>query len=135
MHQFDKIAPVKQINVRTTVALPWYDKHLVNLAHKRNRLYNKWNDSKSKADREKYVEMRNKYNSVFRDKKSNYYKDFVNENSASTKTFWQKLNPFLNPNKKESISVSLLSNKNNNIHSTQDLVQAFCWFLGFWFLI
>ena len=121
----DKIAPIKQVNVRSTVTLPWYDKELVNLAHKRNRLYNKWFDSKSKEDRDKYVESRNKYNSIFRNKKSNYYKIFVSENSASTKSFWQKLNPFLNPNKKESISISLLSNSDNNIHSSQDLVQAF----------
>jgi hypothetical protein len=121
----DKIAPIKQVNVRATVNLPWYDKQLINLAHKRNRLYNKWYDNKTQIDRAKYVESRNKYNSVFRDKKSNYYKEFVCENSASTKSFWQKLNPFLNPNKKEKISASLLSNKENNIHSSQDLVEAF----------
>ena len=69
--------------------------------------------------------MRNKYNSIFRSKKSNYYKEFVVENSVSTKSFWQKLNPFLNPNKKQKISVSLISNIINNIHSAQDLVQAF----------
>jgi hypothetical protein len=97
----DKIAPIKQVNVRATVNLPWYDKQLINLAHKRNRLYNKWYDNKTQIDRAKYVESRNKYNSVFRDKKSNYYKEFVCENSASTKSFWQKLNHFLNPNKKE----------------------------------
>ena len=34
----DKIAPVKQVNVRITKNLPWYDRQLVNLAHKRNRL-------------------------------------------------------------------------------------------------
>jgi hypothetical protein len=78
-----------------------------------------------KTDRDKYVEMRNRYNSTFRFKKSNYYKHFVSENSSSTKSFWQKLNPFLNPNKKQKINVSLISNKDNNIHSSQDLVQAF----------
>jgi len=49
----------------------------------------------------------------------------VIENTVSTKSFWQKLNPFLNPNKKQKISVSLISNINNNIHLAQDLVQAF----------
>ena len=120
----DKIATVKQVNARATVNLPWYDKQLINLA-KRKRLYNKWYDNKTQIDRAKYVESRNKYNSVFRDKKSNYYKELVCENSASTKSFWQKLNPFLNHNKKEKISASLLSNKENNIHSSQDLVEAF----------
>ena len=40
MKSLEKIAPIKQINVRITKSLPWYDKQLVNLAHKRNRLYN-----------------------------------------------------------------------------------------------
>jgi hypothetical protein len=126
----DKIAPIKQINVRVTKSLPWYDKQLVNMAHKRNRFYNKWFKSKLSNDRVKYVEVRNKYNLLFRYKKSNHYKDFVSENSQSTKSFWQKLNPFLNPNKKQKISVSILSNKENKIHSSQDLVEAFSSFFA-----
>ncbi len=114
-----------QVNVRITKNLPWYDRKLVNLAHKRNRLYNIWCKTKAAADRDKYVNYRNKYYSVFRSKKSNYYKDFVCDNSQSTKSFWWKLNPFLNPNEKQKISVSILSNKENNIHSSQDLVNAF----------
>ncbi len=51
----DKIGPLKQINVRCAVNLPWYDKQLVNFAHKRNRFYNQWNASKLKTDRDKYV--------------------------------------------------------------------------------
>ena len=35
----DKIAPINQINVRVTKSLPWYDRQLVNLGHKRNALY------------------------------------------------------------------------------------------------
>ena len=125
MKSLEKIAPIKQINVRITKSLPWYDKQLVNLAHKRNRLYNTWCKSKLAYDRAKYVEIRNKYNLLFRYKKSNHYKDFVADNSQSTRSFWQKLNPFLNPNKKQKISISILSNKENNIHSAQDLVNAF----------
>ena len=121
----DKIAPVKQVNVRITKNLPWYDRQLVNLAHKRNKLYNSWCKTKLKSDREKYVTERNRYYSVFRAKKSNYYKDFVCENSQSTKSFWMKLNPFLNPNKKQKISASILSSKENNIHSSNDIVNAF----------
>jgi len=121
----DKIAPVKQVNVRITKNLPWYDRQLVNLAHKRNKLYNSWCKTKLKSDREKYVTERNRYYSVFRAKKSNYYKDFVCENSQSTKSFWIKLNPFLNPNKKQKISASILSSKENKIHSSNDLVNAF----------
>ena len=36
-----------------------------------------------------------------------------------------KLNPFLNPNKKQKISASILSSKENNIHSSNDIVNAF----------
>ena len=50
-----KTAPVKQVNVRITKNLPWYDRKLVNLAHKRNRLYNIWCKTKTASDRENYV--------------------------------------------------------------------------------
>ena len=52
----DKIAPINQINVRVTKSLPWYDRQLVNLGHKRNALYNKWNLSKCIVDRETPLE-------------------------------------------------------------------------------
>ena len=66
----DKIAPIKQVNVRATVNLPWYDKQLINLAHKRNRLYNKWHDNKTQIDRAKYVESSNKNITQFLEIKS-----------------------------------------------------------------
>ena len=97
------------------------------------------------VDREKYVEFINKYNQTFRNKKANYYKNFVFDNSSSTKAFWQKLNPFLNPNKKQKISSSLLNTNETNIQSSQDLVNVFSnffssilekglsnFFIGFW---
>ena len=77
------------------------------------------------GDREKYVMLRNLFNSSLRHKKANYYKNYVIDNSMSTKSFWDKLNPFLNPNKKQKISAALLSSKKVNINSSQDLVDTF----------
>jgi hypothetical protein len=42
----------------------------------------------------------------------------------------QKLIPFLNPDKKQKLSISILSNKENNVHSPQDLVNAFSAFFA-----
>ena len=82
-------------------------------------------NSKLQIDRDKFVSIRNLYNSMFRAKKASYYKDFVSNNSSSTKTFWNKLNPFLNPNKKQKITTALLSSKESNISSPQELVNSF----------
>ncbi len=38
----DKVATIKSFNIKSTVSLPLYDKDLVNLSHKKNRVYNKW---------------------------------------------------------------------------------------------
>ena len=51
----DEIAPLKSMNIRSTKIVPYFDKDMVKLSHKRNALYNKWYKSKLEIDREKYV--------------------------------------------------------------------------------
>ena len=121
----DEIAPLKSMNIRSTKILPWFDKDMVKLSHKRNTLYNKWYKSKSSIDRENFIHLRNRFNSTLRFKKATYYKNYILNNSISTKSFWDKLNPFLNPNKKQKISAAFLSSKKVNINSSQELVDTF----------
>ena len=80
---------------------------------------------KLSIDRENVIQIRNRFNSTLRFKKATYYKNYILDNSISTKSFWDKLNPFLNPNKKQKISAALLSSKKVNINSSQELVDTF----------
>ena len=116
---------MKSFKAKNSVILPWYDKDLIKLGHKRNGNYNKWIKSKLQSDHDNYVSARTLYNFTLRSKKSTYYKDFVTDNSLSTKDFWNKLNPYLNPNKKQKISAALLSSKEVNLTSAQDIVNSF----------
>ena len=81
IHCLSKVAPVKSFKVKNVIQLPWYDKELTNLSHKRNKAYNNWIKSKFPTDREKYVSARTLYNFTLRAKKSKYYRDFVSDNS------------------------------------------------------
>ena len=83
----DVIAPLKSMNIRSTKIQPWFDKDMVKLSHKRNTLYNKWYKSKSSIDRENFIQIRNRFNSTLRFKKSTYYKNYTLDNSITTKSF------------------------------------------------
>ena len=120
----DMTAPMKSMTIRSDKNLPWFDSALSNLGKKRNRLYNiaraefkKFKSSfssLSSLSSDHHVKLawsafsliREKFNALFRKKKAEYYKNFIDENSVSSTKLWQKLGPLINPNKKTLINVT-----------------------------
>jgi hypothetical protein len=117
-------APVKLVQIRPINKVPWYNKELVCLGKHRNKLYRKARRSKLKKDWNLYKSIRSKFASLFNLLKIKYFTNFINNNSTSTKKFWHKLNPFLNPNKKTRISHSLLTSCTSN-SSVNELANVF----------
>jgi hypothetical protein len=54
-------------------------------------------------------------------KKANYFKTFINESNTSSQLLWRKLDPYLNPNKKNPI-LSTIKIYNQSVNSKKDLL-------------
>ena len=54
--------------------------------------------------------LRNSFSSLFRKKKSDFYKNIIKSESTSSNKLWRKLDPYLNPNKISKVSPSLIIN-------------------------
>ncbi len=96
-------APIKSINKKNTRAAPWADKNIINLSKQKKKLYNLARKNKDVNIWLKYKILRNKLRSMSRFKKANYFKTFINESNTSSQSLWRKLDPYLNPNKKNPI--------------------------------
>ena len=60
-------------------------------------------------------EAKNKYTAVFKEKKGNYIKSFIDSVSVSTKRLWTKMDSLINPNRKTKIiSNNILKGQSNN---------------------
>lgn len=103
-------ASIKNMQVKTKNLVPWFDKDLVILSKKRNRLYNKAISSKLDKDWLDFKNTRQSFSHLFRLKKSTFYKNIVRNESTSSRKLWRKLDPYLNPNKITKVSPSLIIN-------------------------
>ena len=103
----DLIAPIKSMRVKSISAVPWYDKDLVTLSKHRNKLHNRALKTKSKVDWSLFKQIRNKFNKLYRNKKSSYLQHLVSTLSTSSRLLWKKLKPYLKPNSHSTIVPSL----------------------------
>lgn len=120
----DEIAPIKTINTRKSGSAPWYDDERVRCGLNRDRLYHQYMRIKSEENKIAYKRIRNKFRSLTRKKKANYFKEFVSNCTTSCSRLWKRINPFINPNKKTLLNPSLLVSGNPHF-TMQDVVNAF----------
>ena len=119
----DEVAPLKEMIARTNNIVPWFDFELVILSKRKSMLYNKAMKTKNPLDWTKFKQTRNEFTSKFRRKKEFFFKSLVVEYGCSSKMLWNKLYPYLNPNKKAKISPIML---NGTCYSdSQDLANLF----------
>ena len=95
--------------MKTNNKTPWIDKELICLGKKRDRVYNKARKTKQIEKWNLYKTFRDKYATQFKEKRKIYYNNFLDNNSTSTKKLWNKIQPFVNPNKTTSICPSLIT--------------------------
>jgi len=117
-------APIKNMQVKTKNLVPWFDKDLVILSKKRNRLYNKAISSKLDNDWLNFKNIRQSFSHLFRLKKSTFYKNIVGNESTSSSKLWRKLDPYLNPNKITKVSPSLIIN-DTYFNTPKDIAMTF----------
>jgi hypothetical protein len=121
----DAKAPIKYVRVKPKNSVPWMDKDLVCLSKQRNRLYNKAKKSKTKDDWSTYKTVRNKFTSLLKFKKIVYFNNILNRLSYSSKKLWKILYPYINPNKKQSISPSLILENTSSSNPILELANIF----------
>ena len=121
----DTIAPLKKMNVKIKNIVSWYDKELVILSKKRNRLYNKASHTNLQDDWAMYKRTRKHYKTLFRRKKIEHFNNILKQDSTSSPILWKKLNPYLNPNKQTKIEPSFFSTNNQLSLSPQDISNMF----------
>ena len=119
----DDVAPLKEMIARTNKIVPWFDFELVILSKRKTLLYNKAMKTKNALDWVSFKQTRNEFTSKFRKKKEFFFKSLVLEYGCSSKLLWNKLYPYLNPNKKAKISPIMLNGKCYS--SSQDLALLF----------
>ena len=117
----NSVAPLKKMNIKHEKQLPFYDKELIYLSRTKDKTYyNMINSDSSDLELHKeknYVanEAKNKYTAVFKEKKANYIKSFIDSVSVSTKRLWTKMDSLINPNRKTKIiSNNILKGQSNN---------------------
>lgn len=124
----DKSAPLKKTFSRPKPSAPWFDEELVRCDFKRTRLYNKYTRCQSKEERpglwKTFSEFRNKYKKLMRTKSAAYYKNMIDDLTVSSAKLWKKLNPYLNPNKKNGANYTDIAGS-NPYFTAQDMVNAF----------
>ena len=86
----NSLAPAKLVRVKRNGVL-WFDGELLNLQKRREYWHNKYCRTKSDVDKHKYIESRNRFRSLFRKKKSEFFQSLVNEGKSSPKSMWSKL--------------------------------------------
>jgi hypothetical protein len=129
----DKHSPLKSITPKSLLNVPWFDKTLVSLARIRDKAYNKAikanknsnsNLLTSKSEFEEFKNARNKFHSVFKKKKFDYFKNIIDTQSTSSKKLWNNIQSFVDPNKKNIIIPSfILKGESNN--TTLDASNCF----------
>jgi hypothetical protein len=110
----DSVAPLKKINIKSEKNLPFYDKELQYLAKTRDKKYHEMlNESNTdlKTINEKKLasnEARSKFASIYKNKKFQYMKDFIESASTSSKKLWNKIDFLINPNRKPKIVANFI---------------------------
>jgi hypothetical protein len=117
-------APIKTMQVKTKNLVPWFDKDLVILSKKRNRLYNKAISSKLDNDWLNFKNIRQSFSHLFRLKKSTFYKNILRNESTSSSKHWRELDPYFNPNKITKVSPSLIIN-DTYFYTPKDIAMTF----------
>ena len=74
------------------------------MAYSKDSLYNKSNNSKSAIDWKIYKLRIQKFSKLLRTKKSIHHKKIITENSKITKKNCKKINPYINPKKKYTLT-------------------------------
>lgn len=120
----DSEAPSRRVLVKPGPRVPWMDKELVCLSKQRNKFYNRARKKKNTLDWDLFKLTRNKFKSLFKLKKTLYFNNSINKLSTSSKKLWNKLSPFINPNKKSPICSSLIL-KNTSTNSIAELALVF----------
>ena len=99
----DLLAPIKNCRIKPN-GVAWFDGDLNKLHKKREYFHNKYLSTKDDADKKRYVDLRNKFNSAYRRKKAGYFQGILEEFGTSSRSLWAKLYPILNPNKKSTLN-------------------------------
>jgi hypothetical protein len=107
----NKHAPLKEIILKPQNKYPWIDKEVNREIRFRNKLYNRARKTKNIDMWADFKKARNRVASLLNLKKLRYFVDFTSNTPITTRKLWSKLNPFLNPNKKQPIApATIISN-------------------------
>ena len=129
----NNIAPVKKYNTKSERNVPWFDKELVKLARIRDKNYHDAiNLSKNsiipkdqiKFEFDKFRDSKNQFQSLFKKKKSEHFKNIIDSQSTSSKKLWRNIDSFINPNKKSPIVPNLIL-KGESKNTTLDAANCF----------
>ena len=92
----DKVAPFKQVSIKSKSINPWFDRDLLKLSRKRCSAYKKALNEKSQFSWLKFKQVNALFSKKFKDKKKVYYNELVSSN-LSNRSVWQELKPFIYP--------------------------------------
>jgi hypothetical protein len=86
----NKYAPCKLVKSRAKVKqLPWFDNDLLKERRLCDKLYSKFKKSSSNDDKYIYIQQRNIYQRLLRDKKISYFFDKTPKDIKNSKKFWE----------------------------------------------
>ena len=106
----------------------WYDRELLHLARKKDKLYKHFLKTKTHCAKKKYQKIRNFYFHLINNKKKtfiqNKLKSQVISNSSNIKKTWQVLNNFMGRNLFKLQTTSLL-HKNKTLTDNIEIANAF----------
>ena len=95
----DRHAPVKHKNIAIRPCVPWMNDEIVLAKRQRRKAERKWRASKAHIDLLSYRTMRNRVTFLSNKARSDYYTNFINENSTDQRKLFRASKSLLNLSK------------------------------------
>ncbi|XP_022791543.1 uncharacterized protein LOC111330846 [Stylophora pistillata] len=99
----ERHAPLRSKVIRSRPLVPWFNEDIKNARREKRKAERKWRRSGKHDDMLSYKKIKNTTNRLMNEARSQYYHDFINDNSSNQKKLFAAANTLLNQRKKNTV--------------------------------
>ena len=125
----DECAPekIKIVNHKNVIKEPWFTPGLLTSSRKLNKLFNKTIGKPRDSEAyNKYIEFRNKYNSIKRKAKHNYYHNKIYEFKSQGKKMWKIINELIGKSNNKLDCLDYITHEGIKTYNKPMIANLFC---------
>ena len=99
----EKHAPLRSKVIRSRPLVPWFNADIKNARREKRKAERKWRRSGKHDDMMSYKQIKKRKNRLMNEARSQYYRDFINDNSSNLKKLFAAANTLLDQRKKNTV--------------------------------